>query len=65
MTLTVTLSLLALFAAVTVLTGWRGARPSDPVRGVRMIPWRFLMILSAAFCMLLVIHVFALLSGRG
>lgn len=35
---------------LTVLTGWRGSRPPDLRRpGPRMVPWRFLMLLSGAF----------------
>ena len=58
-----TLALLAAFALATLFTGWRGARPPDPHRGVRMMPWRFLMVLSAAVASLLLIHVVSLLSG--
>ena len=52
-----TLILLAGSVAVAALAGWRGARAPDPRRGPRMIPWRFLMVLSAAFASLLLIHV--------
>ncbi|MBL8772304.1 MAG: hypothetical protein JNK30_13060 [Phenylobacterium sp.] len=34
--------------AVGVLAGWRGARPPDPMRGPRMVPWRFLMLLAVS-----------------
>ena len=27
--------------------GWRGAQPVNPIKGPRMIPWRFLMVVSA------------------
>ncbi len=56
MNLTLTLILLAASAGLTVLSGWRGSRPPDLVRGARMIPWRFVMILSAALAFLLIIH---------
>ena len=52
-----TLILLAASVAIAALAGWRGARAPDPRRGPRMIPWRFLMVLSAAFASLLLIHV--------
>jgi len=64
MDLTVTLILLAVAAAVTALSGWRGARAPDPLRGPRMIPWRFLMILAAAMTMLLLIHLATLLGAQ-
>ena len=38
-------SLVVAVAAAT-LTGWMGARPPDPSRGPRLIPWRLLMLLS-------------------
>jgi len=44
-------TLLALGAGLLVITafaGWRGARPPNPHKGPRMIPWRFIMALSAA-----------------
>ena len=56
MSLSVTLGLLVAALAFTAFAGWRGARPPDLVKGPRMAPWRFLMILSAALAMLLVIH---------
>lgn len=63
MDLTLTLWLTALFGALTVLSGWRGALAPDPRRGVRMVPWRFLMVLSAGLSSLLLVHVVALLTG--
>ncbi len=62
MDLTVTLALVAAAAALTVFAGWRGARPWDPRRGVRMIPWRLIMVLSAAAVLVLLIHVGTLLG---
>tara|TARA_R110002167_G_scaffold22612_1_gene80913 strand:- start:600 stop:806 length:207 start_codon:yes stop_codon:yes gene_type:complete len=54
--LTLTLILLAVAVGLTVFCGWRGARPWDPRGGVRMAPWRFIMLLSAAAVFILVIH---------
>lgn len=62
MSLPLTLGLLAAALAFTVFAGWRGARPPDLLRGPRMAPWRFLMVLSAALSMLLLIHL-ATLAG--
>lgn len=62
MSLTVTLALLAAALALVVFAGWRGARPSQPHLGVRMAPWRFIMILAAAVAFLLIVHLAALLG---
>lgn len=63
MSLTITLILLAISTLSGLLCGWRGARPTDIHKGPRMMPWRFLMLLSAALTMLLLIHLIALLGG--
>jgi len=62
MDLTTTLALAAAALALAVFAGWRGARPWDPRRGVRMIPWRLIMVLSAAAVLVLLIHVGTLLG---
>jgi len=62
MSLTLTLALLAAAVAVAVFAGWRGARPSQPHLGVRMVPWPFVMILAGAVILLLLVHVAALLG---
>ena len=38
-----------------VFCGWRGARPADPMRGVRMVPYRALMLLFAAVAVIMMI----------
>jgi hypothetical protein len=48
--------LLALAAACTALAifaGWRGAQPPNPMKGPRLIPWRLIMVTSAAAAFLL------------
>jgi hypothetical protein len=62
MDLTVTLSLAAACLAVAVFAGWRGARPWDPRRGVRMAPWRLIMVLAGAGVFILLIHLGTLLG---
>ena len=62
MSLFVTLALVAAAVALAVFAGWRGALPSQPHRGVRMIPWRLVMVLSCALVLLLVVHLAALLG---
>ena len=62
MTVTQTLILLAAALAAVVFCGWRGARPSMPGK-VRMIPWRFMMLLAAFGVVLCLIHLASI--GRG
>ncbi|WP_420480219.1 hypothetical protein [Brevundimonas sp. FT23028] len=62
MDLRLTLILAAAALALTVFAGWRGARPWDPSQKVRMAPWRFIMVMSGAALVLLLIHVGALLG---
>lgn len=68
MTLALTSSLAAIFIAIALLAAWRGARPFNPLKGPRMIPWRMIMLLSAALTMLMLVHVLNLVgvtTGRG
>ena len=62
MSLFLTLALIAAAVALAVFAGWRGALPSQPHRGVRMVPWRFVMILAGAAVLVLLVHVAALLG---
>ncbi len=62
MDLPVTLALTAAFVALAVFAGWRGARPWDPRRGVRMTPWRLIMVMAGAAVFILLIHVGTLLG---
>jgi hypothetical protein len=42
--------LLAVALALTALAGfagWRGARPPNPMKGPRLVPWRAIMVFSA------------------
>lgn len=52
----VTLALIAATGALAAFCGWRGARLPDPMRGPRLIPWRFLMILLVFVLVLLLVH---------
>jgi hypothetical protein len=55
--LTLTLVLTAATAGAMVLFGWLGARPLELTRtSPRMAPWRFLMVLSAAALLILIVH---------
>lgn len=62
MDMPVTLALAAFFALLAAFSGWRGARPVNPAKGARMIPWRGLMVFSAAGVMLMLIHVAGMLK---
>jgi hypothetical protein len=52
-----TLSALAIASALVVLFGWLGARPPNFDRGPRLVPYRFLMLLSAVVVEFLLVHV--------
>lgn len=54
---TPTLVALATTISLGALFGWLGARPPNPARGPRLIPYRFLMLLAGAGAVLLMIHV--------
>ena len=60
MSLTVTLALCAVFLALGVFCGWRGAAAPNPHRGPRLIPYRFLMVLSGAVLLYLAAHLLTL-----
>ena len=54
--LTVTLALTAVGLGLTLVFGWFGARPPNLKRGPRLIPHRFLMLMAAAFTLLMLVH---------
>ena len=56
MPLNATLILLACAALVGVFCAWRGAQPPNLVRGPRMVPYRFIMVLCAAVALIAVVH---------
>ena len=62
MSLPLTLGLLAAAVALTIFAGWRGSRPWDLTRGVRMVPWRLIMLLSGAVILVLVVHLGTLMG---
>jgi hypothetical protein len=62
MSLELTLAIAAGLLAITVFAGWRGARPSNPLKGPRMIPWRMIMLLSAACLLPMIVHVLNLVG---
>jgi len=58
-----TLISLAVVVGFGVFAGWRGARPPDLIRGPRLVPWRFLMIVAAAVALALIVHLVRLVAG--
>jgi len=56
MTLPVTLALFVVAIALALFAGWRGSRPPDLLRGPRLMPWRFIMMMSVALAFLFLIH---------
>jgi hypothetical protein len=61
---TATIIALALCFGIAVACGWLGARPPNPAKGPRLVPYRFLMLLAGAGVLLLLIHVRSL-AGLG
>jgi len=57
MDMSATLALAAGFLVLTVLFGWLGARPP------RLVPWRFLMLLTFVGMIGTLVHVVALLRA--
>jgi hypothetical protein len=52
----VTLIAIASAIGLTVLFGWLGARPPNILKGPRLIPYRLLMLMTAAGVMILMVH---------
>ncbi|MBI5942308.1 MAG: hypothetical protein HY859_18015 [Caulobacterales bacterium] len=60
MDLSTTLTITAAFVGLTAFAAWRGARPPNLIKGPRMIPWRMVMVVSAAMILYLLVHLAAL-----
>lgn len=58
----VTSALLVAAAVLAVFSGWRGARKPDLMKGPRLVPWRALMLTSAAMAVLMLVHLVNLLG---
>lgn len=56
LTLPLTVILLIVSALVTAFFGWMGARPYNPTKGPRMVPWRFMMMMTFVVCLLMIVH---------
>jgi hypothetical protein len=64
MDMPLTLTIAGALLATAVFAGWRGARPPNPHRGPRMMPWRFIMVTAAAGLLPLLVHLASLLELR-
>jgi hypothetical protein len=62
MSLTLTLILTVAFLALALFAGWRGARPPNPHKGPRLAPWRFIMLMSAAGVIVMLVHLVNLMG---
>ncbi len=62
MDLPLTLAIGCGLLALAVFAGWRGARPPNPHKGPRLMPWRFLMLLAAAGLLAMLVHAVNLLG---
>jgi len=50
--------------ALAVFAGWRGARLPNPHKGPRMIPWRWIMLLSTTAAVLVLLEAMAELKAQ-
>jgi len=62
MPLNVTLALSAALLAVAAFAGWRGSKPSNPIKGPRLAPWRFIMVTASALALFMIVHLVNLLG---
>jgi hypothetical protein len=62
MTLSVTVAIALSLLAAAVFAAWRGARPPNPLRGPRLIPWRAIMVTAAAGLLIVLVHLVNLLG---
>jgi hypothetical protein len=62
MSLPLTLAVAAALLALALVAGWRGARPPNPMKGPRLVPWRFIMLLAAAGLLPMIVHLLNLMG---
>jgi hypothetical protein len=62
MSLPTTLAVLGVLLTIALFSGWRGARPWDPRRGPRLIPWRPIMVAAATGALIFAAHLVNLLG---
>ncbi len=49
-------------AGAVVLAAWRHGRPPDPLRGPRLIPWVWVMLIGATWVLVMLVHALNLLG---
>jgi len=64
MDVSTTLGAVIAFTGLAALSGWRGSLPPNLVKGPRMIPWRMIMVTSAAVVLVLLVHLASLFGLR-
>jgi len=64
MDVSTTLGAVVAFTGLAALSGWRGSLPPNLVKGPRMIPWRMIMVTSAAVVLVLLVHLASLFGLR-
>ena len=64
MTLVLTLALAAVALAIALAAGWAGARPPNPAKGPRMMPYRPIMMAAAVTMIMLLVHAANLLGVK-
>lgn len=62
MSLSLTVAIAAGLLGVALFAGWRGARAPNPLKGPRLVPWRMIMLLSAAGLLPMIVHILNLLG---
>ncbi len=65
MSLTPTLILAGALLVITVFCGWRGALPFKTILKPRLVPWRFLMLLSFLAWLAIMTHLVSLIKPPG
>lgn len=62
MSLDVTLAASLALLILAAFAGWRGSRPSDPMKGPRLVPWRLIMVTASALALVFIVHLVNLLG---
>lgn len=62
MDMTLTIAACGGLLALAVFAGWRGARPPNLQRGPRLVPWRLIMVTTAALLLVMLAHLVNLLG---
>jgi hypothetical protein len=51
-----TLAIIGICIALGVLCGWRGAQPPNVMKGPRLVPYNFLMLVCVAVGLMMLVH---------